>query len=90
MTDLFFDILDIEDERKENLKDDFLFFFLRTFLCIMVPFTKEKTTGREDLEDMGQKTSFMNMLSQIDLLDIQIEMSIEQIQVQVWNSGDWP
>lgn len=27
MTDLFFDILDIEDERKENLKDDFLFFF---------------------------------------------------------------
>lgn len=56
----------------------------------MVPFTKEKTTGRADLEDMGQKTSFMNTLSQIDLLDMQIEMSIEQIQVQVWNSGDWP
>lgn len=40
--------------------------------------------------DIGQKNSFLDTLSLIDLLDIQIEISIEQIQVQVWNARDWP
>lgn len=31
----------------------------------------------------------MDTLSLIDSLDIQTEMSIEQIQIQVWNTRDW-
>lgn len=53
----------------------------------MVPFTKR--TSRADLGDIGQKNSFMDTLSLIDPLDIQTEMSIEQIQIQVWNTRDW-